>query len=368
MNRSEQKYSEQRALLQLRRLPRVGDARCADLLQKFGSARLALEGLRADGATVDASGEDWAAAQLARAAELGARFIAIDDEAYPELLRQIPDPPIYLFVRGREDLLREPGVAIVGSRRCTSYGKDVARRFGRDLAGRGVIVVSGLALGIAAAAHVGALEAGNTVAVLGCGADVPYPAAHRALYERVLAEGAIVSELPLGTKPQAGSFPRRNRIISGLSLGVIIAEAPQRSGALITARCAAEQNREVFAIPGEITNPRCAGCHSLLRDGACLVRDAQDVVDELWTRLPRQVQMGGGEAADAVADAVAVAENPVDDDAGRLLQLLETGAQHVDGLTRDSGMAPAQVLQLMLRLELAGMVEALPGGAYGRRR
>jgi DNA processing protein len=355
--------AEQLALLQLRCLPRVGDVRCAALLHDFGSARAALEGLRADGAPADAAGADWAAEQLARCAELGAQFIPIHDRRYPALLRQIPDPPVYLFVRGRAELLNAPGIAIVGSRRCSPYGRDVARRFGRDLAGRGLTVISGLALGIDAAAHEGALEAGDTLSVLGCGADIVYPAANRRLHERILAEGAMVSEFPLGIRPEAGSFPRRNRIISGLSLGVVVAEAPQRSGALITARCAVEQDREVFAIPGEITNRRCAGCLSLLRDGACLARDAQDVIDELWTRLPRHVQTAGGEA---VAQA-GLAPAP-GDASTRLLGLLETGTRQLDSLTRDSGMEPADVLSLMLRLELAGMVEALPGGAYGRRR
>jgi DNA processing protein len=362
---------EQCALLQLRRIARVGDIRCAQLLRDFGSARAALEGLQADGAAVSGADEDWAAAQLSRAEDLGVQFVAMHDERYPDLLRQIPDPPAYLFVRGSVQLLAAAAVAIVGSRRCSPYGRDVARRFGRDLAARGLTVTSGLALGIDAAAHDGALEAGATVAVLGCGVDVIYPAAHRALYDRVLAAGAIVSELPLGAKPEAGSFPRRNRIISGLSLGVVVTEAPQRSGALITARCAAEQNREVFAIPGEITNPRCAGTLSLLRDGACLARDVQDIIDELWSKLPPHVQSGaatGLQVASALATGPGSAPAVGDGDVNRLLQLLETGTRHVDTLTRDSGMPPATVLQVMLRLELAGVVQASSGGVYSRCR
>lgn len=171
---------------------------------------------------IGAADEDWAADQLLRADELGAYFVAFDYPRYPDLLRQIPDPPSYLFVRGQIKRLQAPGVAIVGSRRCTPYGREVAHSFGRDLAARGVAVVSGLALGIDVAAHIGALESGFTAAVLGCGADVVYPAAHRALYDRILNHGVILSELPLGTKPAAGSFPRRNRIISGLSLGVVV--------------------------------------------------------------------------------------------------------------------------------------------------
>ncbi len=355
---------EQLALLQLRRLPRVGDARCAVLLHKFGSARAALEALRADGAALTGADENWATAQLARATDLGAQFLALHDGRYPALLRQIPDPPAYLFVRGRIPLLPTAGVAIVGSRRCSPYGRHVARRFGYDLAARGITVTSGLALGIDAAAHDGALEAGGgTIAVLGCGVDVVYPTAHRALYERVLATGAILSELPMGAKPEAGSFPRRNRIISGLSLGVIVAEAPERSGALITARCAAEQNRDVFAIPGEITNRSCAGALSLLRDGACLARNAQDILDELWAQLPPHVQ--SGTAARPGRTGEKATETPaVEGDSARLLQLLETGARHVDTLTRASGLAPAVVMQAMLRLELAGVVQTDAGGAY----
>lgn len=357
---------EARSLLMLRRLPGVGDARCAALLRRFGSATAALEAQRADGAPIEAADEDWATAQLLRADELGAAFVAYDDVRYPDLLRQIPDPPSYLFVRGQTERLQAPGVAIVGSRRCTPYGRQVARSFGRDLAARGVAVVSGLALGIDAAAHIGALESGLTVAVLGCGVDVIYPAAHRALYDRILNDGVIVSELPLGAKPAAGSFPRRNRIISGLSLGVVVAEAPQRSGALITARCALEQNREVFAVPGEVTNRQCAGALELLRDGACLARDAQDVFDELWARLPEHVQLGAN--ATTVRPAASEAALVPGDDATRLLQLLETGIRQLDTLTRDTGIAPAAVQQLMLQLELSGLVEALPGGAYSRRR
>ena len=352
---------EAAALLALRRLPGCGDVTCLGLLRRFGSARAALRATLADRAVE--AGEDlaWAHDQLERAAGLGAAVVGFHDPRYPPLLREIHDPPPSLFVRGRLELLQEAGVAIVGSRRCTPYGAEVARAFGRDLAGRGLTVVSGLARGIDAAAHEGALAAGVTLAVLGCGADVSYPASNRALYERILAEGAILSEVPLGSPPAAGSFPRRNRIISGISLGVVIAEAPERSGALITGRCAAEQGREVFAVPGEVTNRRCHGGLALLRDGACLARSADDVVEELWPRLPDHVSdarlPGAGE------DPAASGEEPE-----RLLSLLETGVRHVDGLTRDSGLPPAQVAARLLELELAGRVESLPGGAWARRR
>ncbi len=352
---------EAAALLALRRLPGCGDVTTLGLLRRLGSATAALRATLADRAVEAGEELAWAHDQLARAARLGVTLVSFHDRRYPPLLRHIHDPPPCLFVGGRVELLRETGVAIVGSRRCTPYGGEVARAFARDLAGRGLAIVSGLARGIDAAAHEGALAAGATLAVLGCGADIPYPASNRALYERVLAEGAILSEVPLGSPPAAGSFPRRNRIISGMSLGVVVAEAPERSGALITARCAAEQGREVFAVPGEVTNRRCHGGLDLLRAGACLARSADDVVEELWPRLPDHVR--DARPPNPGQEPAGVEGNPA-----RLLALLETGVRHVDALTRDSGLEPAAVAATLLELELAGRVESLPGGTWARRR
>ena len=353
-------HEEGAALLALRRLPGCGDVTCLRLLRRFGSARGALAATLAD-RTAEA-GEDlaWAHDQLSRAARLGAAMVAFHDPRYPALLREIHDPPPCLFVRGRVELLQEAGVAIVGSRRCSPYGGEVARSLARDLAARGLPVVSGLARGIDAAAHEGALAAGATLAVLGSGADIPWPPSNRGLYDRILAEGAVVSELPMGSGAAAGSFPRRNRIISGLSLGVVIAEAPERSGALITSRCAAEQGREVFAVPGEVTNRRCHGGLALLRDGACLVRSAEDVVAELWPRLPDHVRSARPPGAVGPQEPEVVADP--------LLALLETGVRPIDALTRDSGLPPEVVAAKLMELELAGRVESLPGGAWTRRR
>ena len=352
---------EAAALLALRHLPRCGDVTCLGLLRRFGSARAALRATLADRGVEAGEYTAWAQDQLSRAARLGVELVGFDDPRYPPLLRQIHDPPPILFVRGRAELLRQTAVAIVGSRRCSPYGAEVSSAFAGDLAGRGLAVVSGLARGIDAAAHEGALAAGATLAVLGCGADIPYPASNRALYDRILAEGAILSEVPLGSGPAAGSFPRRNRIISGMSLGVVVAEAPERSGALITARCAAEQGREVFAVPGEVTNRRCHGGLALLRDGACLARSADDVLEELWPRLPDHVR-------DARPGAASGDPAPPGRDPDPLLALLETGVRQVDDLTRDSGLPPAQVAARLLELELAGRVQSLPGGAWTRRR
>ena len=273
---------ETRAGLALASLQDLGSRRRGQLMAAFGSAHAALSApvatwARVLGPSAAAAARrrppDWAwvDGQLQALARGDGCAITSADAAYPPRLAQIPDPPPLLYVLGSADL-RAPAVAIVGTRRCTGYGRAVARRLGLDLSRRGIAVVSGMARGIDTAAHEGALEGGGpTIAVMGCGADVAYPAENRGLYRRLLAGGAVVSELPMGVRPEPGSFPRRNRIISGLSLGVVVVETPARSGALITASCALDQNREVFAVPGEVTDGRSAGCHRLLRDGACLV-------------------------------------------------------------------------------------------------
>ncbi len=217
-----------------------------------------------------------------RDGERGIATLALGDAAYPPLLAAIADPPNPLYLRGDAAALRHPHVAIVGSRQATRAGRDTAVRFASALARAGFGVVSGLAYGIDAAAHDGALAAdGLTIAALGTGVDICYPARHRALAERIAARGALVSELPPGTPPQRLHFPRRNRIISGLCLGVLVVEASLRSGSLITARLALEQGREVFAVPGPVSSPLSRGCHALIRDGAVLVESADDVLAEL---------------------------------------------------------------------------------------
>ncbi|MDX9874018.1 MAG: DNA-processing protein DprA, partial [Spongiibacteraceae bacterium] len=209
----------------------------------------------------------------------GARLLVLPSSAYPALLREIPDPPIWLQVRGDVAALMAPQLAVVGSRRATRQGMDTAARFAGALAAAGCVITSGLAYGIDASAHRAALtEGGRTVAVLGTGLDRIYPARHAELAEAVAAQGALVSELPLGSPPRAGHFPRRNRIISGLSLGVLVVEAAPRSGSLVTARLALGQNREVFAVPGSIHNPASRGCNELIRQGAVLVQEIADIL------------------------------------------------------------------------------------------
>ncbi len=281
------------------------------------------------------------------------------DAAYPPLLRQIADPPPLLFVRGDPLLLARPQIAVVGSRNPTPGGTDNARAFARALARAGFAITSGLALGIDAAAHAGALEvSGHTIAVTGTGLDRVYPASHRALAHAIAQHGALVSEFPLGTAPRRENFPQRNRLISGLALGVLVVEAARVSGSLITARLAAEQGREVFAIPGSIHSPLARGCHALIRQGAKLVETAQDILEELGSLA--EAVLGAGAAGDAPAPAATAAEQA-------LLEALGWDPVDIDTLCERSGLTPEAVSSMLLQMELRGLVAPGPGGRYQRR-
>ncbi|MFH1570257.1 MAG: DNA-processing protein DprA [Gemmatimonadota bacterium] len=352
--------------LALASLPGIGDRRRQRLVDAFGSARAAMAALPGDwtrvlGAAASlavgsrAPDWSWVEAQLGAMRVGGARAVTCADAAYPYLLRQIPDPPPLLFIRGQADL-SAPGVAIVGTRRASGYGRAMARRLAGGLARCGITVVSGMAHGIDAAAHEGALEAGGaTVAVLGCGVDVVYPAGHRRLHRRLVDGGAVASELPMGVRPEAGSFPRRNRVISGLSLGVVVVEAPARSGALITAACALEQGREVFAVPGDVIDGRSAGCHRLLKEGARLVEGVDDILEELENLLPAPLR-----AAPPPAPPLNLVQ-------ASLLARLDARGRQVDDLAGETGLPSAELLEALLQLELAGLVEQLPGKRFARR-
>ena len=291
------------------------------------------------------------------AARRGMTAIAWGDERYPPQLAEIVDPPLVLWARGAVDLLSQAQVAIVGSRAASPYGEEAAARLASDLVACGLVVTSGLARGIDAAAHRGALSAGGpTVAVLGCGPDVVYPGEHVELLRDVAAAGAVVSEFPPGTPPLRHHFPMRNRIISGLSLGVVVVEASERSGSLITADCALEQGREVMAVPGSVLSDRHRGSHRLLKAGAALVESASDVLDALGLFLRPQAkaevqQPGGG--GDEVPDAL-------------LAQLDPGEVRDLDGLASSSGLDAASLLPRLLHLELHGLVRRLPGGRFVR--
>lgn len=292
-----------------------------------------------------------------------------EDPAYPPQLQAAEPRPPRLYVRGAADCLVLPQLAIVGSRNATADGRDTAYSFAAFLAARGFVITSGLAEGIDAAAHAGALEAGGrTVAVCGTGLDRVYPRAHVALAGRITASGgALVGELPPGTGVQRHHFPRRNRIISGLAVGTLVVEASTTSGALITARHAAAQGREVFAIPGSIHNPLTRGCHQLIRSGATLVETAADIVEQLGSALGALAEGSGDVPADVPAGAPGDA---VDADPAyrRLLEALGHDPVDVDVLVQRSGLTTGEVSSMLLLLELQGRVHALAGSRYQRRR
>lgn len=281
--------------------------------------------------------------------------VALGHPAYPPLLLQAADPPLLLYLQGRLELLRSRCLAVVGSRKPTPQGADHARRFARALAEGGWTVVSGLALGVDAAAHEGALEAGGaTLAVMGTGPDLVYPARHRALAHRIAASGALVTEHAPGTPALPEHFPQRNRIIAGLAEGTLVVEAALRSGSLITARLASEAGREVFAIPGSILSLQSQGCHALIKQGAKLVENVDDIVEELQPGRGRQAELpldGGGDEAAADPVLAAMGHDPVT----------------LDALLERTGWPAADLSARLLELELAGRAARLPGGLYQRR-
>jgi len=286
------------------------------------------------------------------------RAIAFGAPDYPALLTAIPDPPPLLWINGDARALAHSVIAVVGSRYATPSSLDVARTLARDLAGFGFVVASGLARGVDEAAHRGALEVGATVGVLGCGLDRVYPPEHGPLAQMIAASGAIVSELPPWAEPKPEHFPRRNRIISGLSIGVVVVEASLKSGSLITARCAADQGREVMAVPGTALGQRHKGSHSLIRDGAALVETADDVLAALGLRVRPAAPACAG-ALTGGADAGSVP--PVDP----VLAVLEGGeAVSLGRLEAETGLATAELLARLTVHEIAGRVTRLPGGAF----
>jgi len=293
-----------------------------------------------------------AASALASAGRLGIAAVPWGDASYPALLAPIPDPPLVLWMRGDAAAFDQPSVAIVGSRAATAYGLEAASRLAGDLAAAGAIVVSGLARGVDSAAHRGALAAGGrTAAVLGSGVDVVYPPEHGGLCEAVAVSGVVLSEWRPGTAPRAFHFPARNRIISGLSLAVVVVEAAEKSGSLITAGCALEQGRAVMAVPGNILSGRHRGCHALIRDGAAVVESAEDVLAELRSSSLRPA---------ARMDQAPALSDP-------LLSCLHPGESYdVESLGRETGLTAGQLLAKLLGLELQGVVRRVDGGRFVR--
>lgn len=348
------------AWLRLTLIPGIGGETQRKLLAAFGlpetifaadrEAVRKLIGERAD-LLFDFDSQTSVDRSLAWAAESNQHILTLADEAYPPALLEIADPPNILYVRGRPELLRHAGLAVVGSRNASPQGVRTAEDFARILAEQGLTIISGLALGIDAAAHRGALAGqGNTVAVIGTGADRMYPARNKELALQIAEQGAIVSEFPLSTPVMAANFPRRNRIISGLSRGVLVVEAAPESGSLITARLAAEQGREVFAIPGSIHSPLARGCHKLIKQGAKLVETASDVLEELGNLTPSD----------------SLPENAAPAAADPLLAALGHDPCSLDELAERTGFSTEYLLAELLSRELAGQLAMLPGNRYQR--
>jgi DNA processing protein len=369
----------------------IGPRTANQLIDRFGSpaqvfaaSRLSLgkEGLKSE--TIqelhDSEILEKANAEIERLERLSAVVITLEDEDYPPLLREIYDPPIALYVRG--DLKRacaRPCLAVVGSRRSSTYGVNAALSLSRDLAQNGLTIVSGLARGIDAAAHRGALEVareaaresgGLTIAVVGTGLETTYPKEHKKLEDEIAASGAVISEFPLGTPPLPQNFPYRNRVLSGLCFGVLIVEAAEHSGSLITARLAYEQGREVFAVPGNITSQTSFGPNFLIKDGAKLVQQWRDVVEE----LPRDVRerilgVNRPKGDDAQSNVQPMFETVAfSDDERKLLDMITADApSHIDQLLISSGMNSSDLMTALLGLQMKDRIRELPGKSYIKR-
>jgi DNA processing protein len=341
--------------LRLIRSPHIGPVTYRQLIARFGSAGAALEALpdlarRGGGTRFVAAPEAAIQQEMERTTRLRARYIFLDDAGYPPLLAELDNAPVALTVLGNTDLWTQPAVAIVGARNASAAGCRFARQIAQQLTGLGIAVVSGLARGIDAAAHQGALS-GGTVGVIAGGIDNVYPPEHGELQAAVAAQGLLVAEMPPGTEPRARHFPHRNRIIAGLAAGTLVVEAVPKSGSLITARLAGEAGREVMAIPGSPLDPRSRGCNQLIREGAVLVQDAADIAE-----LIRPIDARNRPTARAAQMALPIIEAG-DSERRTISGLLGMSYVAVDEIVRQSSMPPAQVQMVLLELELAGKLE-----------
>lgn len=358
--------------LRLARAESVGPVTYRRLLTRYGDAAAAIEALPELAAAggrrtaLAVPSRDESARELDQVAEAGARFLFLDTPDYPEFLSHIADPPPALCVMGDIAHLALPGIGMVGSRNASSNGRRIAETLAGDLAGRGYAIVSGLARGIDSAAHLGALANGVTIACVAGGLDVPYPPENAALMERIARDGVVASEMPLGTTPQARHFPRRNRIIAGLSLGLVVVEAAMRSGSLITARLALEFGRELFAVPGSPLDARCQGANNLLRQGAHLTETAADVLANL-TDNPNREGLSRDPLFRRGALPGFMSEPPPEEvslsraDRAGILGLLGPSPTNVDDLIRRCQFSAPAIMAALLELEVAGRVETLPG-------
>jgi DNA processing protein len=362
--------------------PSLGAVRARKLAEHFGGVdhvfrasltELEAAGLRAEAAQSIALGKSIALAEeeSVRAAAAGAEIVSFDDPAYPMLLRNIYDPPILLYVRGDRSLLESPSVAIVGTRHPTPYGIGMAQRLSADLASRGLTIVSGMARGVDTCAHKGALEGkGRTVAVWGTGIDVPYPRENKKLSDAILdAGGAVVTEFPMATFAAPQNFPIRNRIISGLSIGVLVVEAGEYSGTRITARNALEQGRDVYAVPGNVTNRQSWGPNTLIKQGAKLVATWEDVWEELPPEVRLRLEQQATPATETPSTASLFQEGQLSPHERRVYRLLKADESvHIDELMErlEPDLSSSEIFAALFELELAGKIRQLPGKNFVR--
>ena len=371
-----------RKYLQLQLIPDLGPRRLRKLLDFFGSVDAILEASGAQLARVDllpnkvasaiaaARNDDAVEKEIATAAAHGARIISMQDEDYPELLQHTADPPICLYVRGSLKPTDAVAVSIVGTRRCSHYGAEQAVRFGELLGQAGFTIVSGLARGVDGHAHRGAIRAGGrTIAVLGNGLASVYPAEHESLADEIVNHGALISEFPMAINPTPENFPRRNRIITGLSLGVVVVEAGKRSGALITARLAHDLNREVFAVPGRVDYPETsAGTNGLIRDGqAKLITCLEDILDELEV-VGRIMGRDLAEPSEGAPSTDADDSRPLSEHERTVLQTIRDGAEDADDICAKAELVSGTVTTALTSLQLKGSVTRLPGNRFVIRK
>jgi DNA processing protein len=375
-------FEERHAWVALALTPGLGPRRILRAVERYRSAARVvslplteLEGLDypAQAAQFLSTGEAEKAAdeELANVAATGATLVTYHDEAYPERLREIFDPPPLLWVRGEASLLGRPSLAVVGTRHPTPYGTGMAEKLARELADRGLVILSGMARGVDTAAHKGALAVKRpTVAVWGTGVDVIYPKENKGLAEQIVAGGgAILSELPLGTFPAPQNFPKRNRIISGMSVGVLVIEAGEYSGTRVTARCALEQNREVFAVPGNVTTRNAWGPNLLIKQGAKLTSCWEDVWEELPTSIRAALEQSEGFASVGASEASLFEETPLPPSEARVLSVLRPDeALQMDEILEklEQELSSSEVFTALFELELGGRVRQLPGKNYVR--
>ncbi len=351
-----------------RRLQRlITECQAASKVFSLTRQQLKRFGLSAETRAALLSGRSLKAAEeaIAVARQKGVQLLSPADDAYPPLLREIHDPPLVLYALGEAELLHRPALALVGSRRCSVYGREVSLKLARDLASLGLTIVSGLARGVDCKAHQGALEVGGgTVAVLGCGVDVVYPRENKSLYERIRRVGCVLSEFPCGSFPAPQNFPIRNRIISGVGYGTIISEASEFSGSLITARLTLEQDRELWAVPGNVTSPGSYGPNYLIKQGARVAITAQDVIDELPITALDRLRRESGAKPPPVEDP----KPPIDPSEELVLAALPVDvAIHFDRLLELSGLRLEALNHALLGLEMRGLIRQMPGRRFSRR-